>query len=124
MQELRKEGIVVTDVFGFLGEIDPNGTRTLLEWFISEIGKDGNGRVVMYDREADTLLLAPDYRERVMRWKPVEGEQDRYHLNEIPDEATFRSYLNYQAFFHIERGLILTQEQFSKNLQPVHLISV
>ena len=116
MQTTERMSIPIKDIFGSVGQIDPDGTRELLEWFISR-GKDGKGVAVIHNLEDDSLSLCPDFRARVMVWKPKSGERDPYKLRKLPDENKFRAYLAGYAFFQTEQGVIYTQEEWVSFLE-------
>lgn len=117
-------GVPVRDIFGPQAEIDPEGTRTLLEWYLSSCGsggKDGRGMAVVYDEQGDTLVPRFDFRERVLSWKPEERKADYYRLSVMPDEPTFRAYLSGSAFFHNKLGRIIRDEDWPAILEARRL---
>lgn len=78
--------------------------RPLLEWFISNNGKDRKGVAVVWNQEKDALEFAPDvFAQRLLDWSKQPGE-DPYELTVMPDEALFRARLNNRAYFNFELG--------------------
>lgn len=87
----------------------------LIEWYISgdSGGKDGQGVAVRYDSGKDVLVPDSDFRMRVKAWKSLGKDDDSDQLKVRPDEATLRAYLNGQAFFHTELGMLIMDDDLS-----------